>query len=86
MTRLALALCVLAAVGTTASGQKVTPGAGKCALDVKFERINSIQLPSGNRNSYLGGNIVATCASQRMVLKSDSLEQYGDEGRVFRGG
>ena len=76
-------LLMIAAVAPYARAQKVTPGAGKCALDVKFERINSIQLPSGNRNSYLGGNIVATCASQRMVLKSDSLEQYGDEGRFF---
>ena len=69
---------------TIAHAQKVAPGAvKKCALEVQYERINSIQLPSGTRNSYLGGNIVATCASQRMVLKSDSLEQYGDEGRFF---
>ena len=66
-----------------ASAQGGAPHSGKCALDVKFERINSIQLPSGQRNSYLGGNIVATCPSQRMILKSDSLEQYGDEGRFF---
>ncbi len=83
MRVLALALLVVVTGAHLARAQKVTPGAGKCALDVKFERINSIQLPTGNRNSYLGGNIVATCASQRMVLKSDSLEQYGDEGRFF---
>ena len=83
MRALTLALLVVATDVTMAHAQKVTPGAGKCALEVQYERINSIQLPSGNRNSYLGGNIVATCASQRMVLKSDSLEQYGDEGRFF---
>jgi hypothetical protein len=83
MRTLALAMLVVATDVTIAHAQKVTPGAGKCALEVQYERINSIQLPTGNRNSYLGGNIVATCASQHMVLKSDSLEQYGDEGRFF---
>ena len=83
MRTLALGALVLVTAALTARAQKLTPGAGKCALDVKFERINSIQLPTGNRNSYLGGNIVATCASQHVVLKSDSLEQYGDEGRFF---
>ena len=77
-----LAMLVVATDATTARAQKA-PGVGKCALEVQYERINSIQLPSGTRNSYLGGNVVATCASQHMVLKSDSLEQYGDEGRFF---
>ncbi len=59
------------------------PPTGKCAFNVAFDRVNSVQLPSGQRNSYLGGNIVATCPKQRIVLKSDSLEQYGDEGRLY---
>jgi len=62
---------------------QAAPTSGKCALNLKFDRINSIVLPSGQRNSYLGGNIVATCPNQRMLLKSDSLEQYGDEGRFY---
>lgn len=82
MRAVAAAVFMVTVVAQGALSQK-PPGSEKCALDVKFERINSIQLPSGNRNSYLGGNIVATCARQHVVLKSDSLEQYGDEGRFY---
>ncbi|MEP6991025.1 MAG: hypothetical protein ABJA80_08870 [bacterium] len=74
-------VALLALLGTRVAAAQAVEG--KCALDVKFERINSLQLPSGQRNSYLGGPIVATCASQKMVLRSDSLEQYGDEGRFY---
>ncbi len=56
---------------------------GKCALVLEFDRINTFQLPSGQRNTFLGGNVTARCPSQKMVLKSDSLEVYGDEGRSF---
>ena len=43
----------------------------------------AVELPSGQRNIYLGGNVVASCPSQSLVLRSDSLEAYGDEGRFF---
>ena len=81
-THLRVAVLMLLAAGP-ASGQAIPAPSGKCAFNVKFDRISSVQLPSGQRNSFLGGNIVATCPSQRIVLKSDSLEQYGDEGRLF---
>ena len=81
-THLRVAVLMLLAAGA-ASGQAIPAPSGKCAFNVKFDRISSVQLPSGQRNSFLGGNIVATCPSQRIVLKSDSLEQYGDEGRLF---
>ncbi|MEO6526065.1 MAG: hypothetical protein ABIP93_05530 [Gemmatimonadaceae bacterium] len=67
----------------SANAQLGPPPSGRCALNVSFDRITSIQLPSGQRNSYLGGNVVARCPSQNLVLKSDSLEAYGDEGRFF---
>ena len=82
MIRLGTIGLLAALCARSAAAQAAAPP-GKCALDVKFERINSLQLPSGQRNSYLGGPIVATCASQRIVLRSDSLEQYGDEGRFY---
>jgi hypothetical protein len=42
--------------------------------------------PSGQINVYTGGNVVARCPAQNQVLRSDSLESYGDEGRtVFIG-
>jgi len=45
--------------------------------------LTSVQLPSGQRNNFIGGGVVARCPAQGMVLKSDSLEAYGDEGRFF---
>ncbi len=74
------AIWLTCAVGTT--GAQPAPS-GKCALNLEFDRINTVQLPSGQRNTFFGGNIVARCPSQKMVLKSDSLEVYGDEGRSF---
>jgi len=43
----------------------------------------TVKLPSGQYNSFIGGGVVARCPSQNLVLKSDSLESYGDEGRFF---
>jgi lipopolysaccharide export system protein LptA len=57
---------------------------GRCALDLTFDRPGlAIKLPSGQRNIYVGGNVIARCPAQKLVLKSDSLEYYGDEGRAF---
>jgi lipopolysaccharide export system protein LptA len=41
------------------------------------------KLPSGQQNIFTGGHVVARCPSQSMVLRSDSLEYYGDEGRLY---
>ena len=79
MRRIALAALLLV-WSLPASAQAPS---GKCALNLEFDRINTVQLPSGQRNTFLGGNIVARCPSQKMILKSDSLEVYGDEGRSF---
>lgn len=46
-------------------------------------RLNTVKLPSGQYNSFVGGGVVARCPAQNLVLKSDSLESYGDEGRFF---
>ncbi|MDB4882472.1 MAG: hypothetical protein JWL95_1238 [Gemmatimonadetes bacterium] len=80
----ALTGMMLFAFGSAEAQQSLGPApTGRCALNAKFDRVTTIQLPSGQRNSYLGGNVVATCPSQGLVLKSDSLEAYGDEGRFF---
>lgn len=65
------------------SAQGMPAPSGRCKFDVKFDRLNSAQLPSGQRNFYLGGHVVARCPAQNMVIRSDSLEQYGDEGRLY---
>jgi hypothetical protein len=43
----------------------------------------STMLPSGQRNTFFGGGIVVRCPSRELRLRADSLESYGDEGRIF---
>ena len=81
MRSLTLAALLLAGHAATALAQPKPTG--KCALNLEFDRINTVQLPSGQRNTFLGGNVIARCPSQKMILKSDSLEVYGDEGRSY---
>lgn len=81
-TRLLVALALV--VGTRARAQIGPPPSGRCAFEISFDRPSlSVKLPSGQYNNYFGGNIVASCPSQRLTLKSDSLEVYGDEGRYY---
>jgi lipopolysaccharide export system protein LptA len=84
MTRLVVGAlaCVLAFAPL---GAQIGPApSGRCALDLSFDRAGTtIRLPSGQRNYFVGGNVVARCPAQRLVLKSDSLEYYGDEARAF---
>ena len=80
---LALAIC---APALRAAAQIGPAPSGRChfVLDPNpTGRVIAIQLPSGQRNSYFGGGVTARCPSQRLVLRADSLETYGDEGRFF---
>ena len=72
-------------LAASVAGAQAGPApSGRCALDLSFDRPGTaIKLPSGQRNIFVGGNVVARCPAQRLVLKSDSLEYYGDEGRAF---
>jgi lipopolysaccharide export system protein LptA len=45
--------------------------------------LTSYKLPSGQYNVFTGGNVVARCPAQKLVLKADSLESYGDDGRIL---
>ena len=83
MTRLVLALALVVAAAPL--GAQIGPApSGRCALELSFDRLPSaIKLPSGQRNIFVAGNVVARCPGQRIVLRSDSLEYYGDEGRAF---
>jgi hypothetical protein len=44
--------------------------------------LNSLNISSGQYNIFTGGHVVARCPAQGLVLRSDSLESYGDEGRI----
>ena len=81
----AVAGAVLAAFAT-AGAQGTAPPASRCQFqfdNTPNTSLTTIQLPSKQYNSYLGGGVVARCPKQKLVLKSDSLEAYGDEGRYF---
>src|SRR3982751_6584585 len=81
-----LAALLLCATGQSAAAQLGAAPKGRCQFELDqtpTTRINAIKRPSGEYNSYLGGGITARCPSQKLVLKSDSLESYGDEGRFF---
>jgi len=82
--RLAL-LFSLSAV-TTAFAQEAGAPKGRCQFqfdNTPNTTLTTIQLPSKQYNSFLGNGVVARCPSQKIVLKSDSLEAYGDEGRFY---
>ena len=56
---------------------------GRCVLQFASDHaLTAPKLPSGQRNAFTGGNVVARCPAQNLVLRADSLESYGDEGRV----
>ena len=83
MTRAARLGALVAMLLPALLGAQGNAPAGKCAFDVKAERQGRLmKLPSGQINGFTGGHVVATCASQGLVLTSDSLESYGDEGRI----
>jgi lipopolysaccharide export system protein LptA len=82
MRRFLLACLIGGAVVHSAGAQGAAP-TGRCKLNFESDRVTSIQLPSKQYNSFLAGGVVARCPNQKMVLKSDSLEVYGDEGRYF---
>ena len=79
--------CVLLTL-TTASAGAQGPGApaGRCVFQfdgLPTTRIAGTKLPSGQYNNFIGGGVVARCPAQSLVLRSDSLEAYGDEGRFY---
>ena len=43
----------------------------------------NVRLPSGNYNSFFGAGVFVRCPSKQLTLRADSLEWYGDEGRIY---
>ena len=82
----ALVVMVAICVSASASAQIAAAPQGRCQF--QFDNpptttLNSFQLPSKQYNLFLGQGVVARCPKQGIVLKADSLEVYGDEGRYF---
>src|SRR5260221_14581712 len=85
MRRSLLAIAVTLSAASL-SAQNPGPPTGRCQFQIDqlpSAHLTTIKLPSGQDNSYIGGGVVARGPKQKIVLKSDSLEHYGDEGRFF---
>jgi hypothetical protein len=82
------ALCALC-VAQSGVAQRVGPTPGsKCIIEIEGStagttRFTSIKLPSGERNTYVGGGSVARCQGQDVTLISDSTEYYGDQRLMY---
>jgi hypothetical protein len=84
MLRRALALSLLALPALGA--QNAAAPSGRCRFvfdNTPSTRLSGTKLPSGQYNNFIGGGVVARCPAQHIVLRSDSLEAFGDEGRLY---
>jgi lipopolysaccharide export system protein LptA len=73
-------------VASDIGAQGVAPPSGRCVFrfdNTPTTRLTGSKLPSGQYNSFIGGGVIARCPAQNIVLRSDSLEAYGDEGRLY---
>lgn len=81
--RAILTLASLLACAQVSLAQAPGAPSGRCQLQFRADHpLNSYKLPSGQRNNFLGGNVVATCEKQGQRLRADSVESYGDDGRL----
>ena len=81
--RWVLLLALLCAVVSPAAAQRRA-----CDIELLSEpgmrgSQTSYLLPSGNRNVFQGGGVHAVCRRDRMSIRADSAEYYGDERRLF---
>jgi hypothetical protein len=44
---------------------------------------NVVTTPTGQRNTFFGGGVRIRCPSKDLTLTSDSLESYGDGGKIY---
>ncbi len=77
-----------ACVAQSASAQRAGPAPGRCIIQIEGStagttRFNSLKLPSGERNTYVGGGSIARCEGQNVTLISDSTEYYGDQRLMY---
>ncbi|HEX8725978.1 MAG TPA: hypothetical protein VF737_11385 [Gemmatimonadaceae bacterium] len=53
------------------------------AINTPTTRQTSLKTPTGQYNTYIGGGVVVVCPAKDIHLRADSLEQYGDEKRLY---
>jgi OstA-like protein. len=86
MTRLSITVLAALCAAAAAGAQGAAPPSGRCVFrfdNTPTTRVAGNKLPSGQYNSFIGGGVIARCPAQNIVLRSDSLEAYGDEGRLY---
>lgn len=83
MIRAAFLLVVAAVVAAWA--RPAGAQAVQCTVDQRpTTRVEFYTLPSGARNTFLGGGgITMRCPARGITLVADSIEQYGEEQRLF---
>jgi lipopolysaccharide export system protein LptA len=66
------------------SASAVAQGQQRCNL-IRTDNttLTQRQTPSGQSNIVVGGGVRISCPASDLRLKSDSLESYGDDGRLF---
>jgi hypothetical protein len=72
-----LAIIVLATAGRAQDRTRCT------MVPTQNTRTSSVQLPSKEYNTFIGGGLIVRCPSRQITLKADSAELYGDEKRDF---
>jgi hypothetical protein len=85
-SRILACAAALLLVAGPARAQIGAPPSGRCRFildNVPGNHLTTTKLPSGQYNSVIGGGVIARCPEQRLVLRSDSLEAYGDEDRYY---
>ena len=53
----------------------------RCTIDGAHQ--TNVKLPSEQYNTFMGGGVFANCPAKSLTLRADSLESYGDEGRIY---
>jgi hypothetical protein len=53
------------------------------AINTDSTRQYSVKSPTGQYDTYLGGGVVVRCPSRKIDLRADSMEQYGDQQRLY---
>ena len=66
------------------AGMARAQGTQRCYFDnTPNTRQLNVKLPSGQYNTFFGAGVFVRCPAKSLTLRSDSLESYGDEGRIY---
>jgi lipopolysaccharide export system protein LptA len=78
--RRSLCIAVVAAFPSLLSAQSRE----RCDLvEKESTRLTHVATPGGQGNRFVGGGVDIRCPSKEVMLKADSLESYGDDGRLL---